>query len=79
MRKVLTFLLMAFPLWVAAQTTAPMGIDVSKYQGTIDWPKVANDNNLAFVYIKATEGATIVDERFATNVAEARMAGLPVG
>lgn len=79
MRKVLTFLMMAMPLWVAAQTTAPMGVDVSKYQGTIDWPKVADDNNLAFVYVKATEGATIVDERFATNVSEARKAGLPVG
>ena len=79
MRKVLILLLMAMPMLASAQTTAPLGIDVSNHQGTIDWPKVADDNNLAFVYIKATEGATTRDERFATNMAEARKAGLPVG
>lgn len=66
-------------LSLVAQTKAPMGIDVSKYQGTIDWPKVATDNNLEYVYVKATEGATITDERFETNVREARKVGLPVG
>ena len=79
MRKVLIYLLLALPLLASAQTTALKGIDVSKYQGTIDWPTVVNENNLAFAYVKATEGATIVDERFATNVSEARKAGIPVG
>lgn len=79
MRKVLILFFMALPLLAGAQTTALMGIDVSKYQGTVDWPKVANDNRLAFVYVKATEGATLTDERFATNVAEAQKAGLAVG
>ena len=34
------------------------GIDISSYQGYIDWSKVSSDKNIRFVYIKATEGAT---------------------
>jgi GH25 family lysozyme M1 (1,4-beta-N-acetylmuramidase) len=34
---------------------APQGIDVSSYQGTIDWTKVASEG-VSFAYIKATEG-----------------------
>lgn len=79
MKRLLFTLLLALPLLAGAQTTALLGIDVSKYQGTIDWPKVASDNHLSFVYIKATEGATLTDERFATNIEQARKAGLPVG
>ena len=37
------------------------GIDVSHYQGYIDWKKVAADNRVAFVYIKATENTGLVD------------------
>lgn len=39
------------------------GIDVSKYQGKIDWKKVASDSKIQFVYIKATEGAGQVDNK----------------
>lgn len=55
------------------------GIDVSKYQGTIDWKKVSKDRNIQFVYIKATEGASLVDRRYKRNIREARKAGLRVG
>lgn len=54
------------------------GIDVSHHQGPIDWPEVAEDD-VAFAYIKATEGGSFVDERFATNWAQARAAGIPSG
>jgi GH25 family lysozyme M1 (1,4-beta-N-acetylmuramidase) len=33
----------------------PQGIDVSHYQGTINWAEVAS-KGVVFVYIKATEG-----------------------
>ena len=46
------------------------GIDVSKFQGTIDWPTIAP--HAQFAYIKATEGATIVDKKFAANWAAAK-------
>ena len=40
------------------------GIDVSKYQGKIDWNLVAQDENIQFVYIKASEGASKVDKKY---------------
>jgi lysozyme len=55
------------------------GIDISKFQGTINWQKVAQDKNIQFVYIKATEGATHYDKKYETNLQKARKAGLKVG
>ncbi len=55
------------------------GIDVSNHQGRIDWNKVAKDENVQFVYIKATEGATYVSPTFEKNIKEARKAGMKVG
>lgn len=54
------------------------GIDVSHYQGEIDWAAVAHDG-IAFAFIKATEGTTVVDERFATNWAGAGKADVARG
>lgn len=51
------------------------GIDVSHHQGRIDWGRVAQDD-MAFAYIKATEGADFVDSRFAENWRGADAAGL---
>ena len=55
------------------------GIDVSKYQGNINWTKVAKDSTIKFVYVKATEGASIQDPMYRTNITKARKAGLLVG
>lgn len=55
------------------------GIDVSHHQGHIDWNVVATDTMLQFVYVKATEGSTLVDSRYRANVSGARRAGLMVG
>lgn len=54
------------------------GIDVSHYQGEIDWELMA-EQGVKFAYVKATEGSSHVDERFAGNMAGARMAGVPAG
>ncbi|MBF9142713.1 glycoside hydrolase family 25 protein [Hymenobacter properus] len=54
------------------------GIDVSAYQGRIDWPEVAR-NKVRFAFIKASEGATMRDVRFARNWREARKAGVLCG
>ena len=54
------------------------GVDVSSYQGNIDWPVLAAQN-IQFAFIKATEGATYVDEYFSYNLAQAQAAGLRVG
>ena len=55
------------------------GIDVSKHNGNINWQRVAQDPNIKFVYIKATEGFSIVDSKYKKNLREARAAGLKVG
>ena len=55
------------------------GIDVSKYQGKIDWEKVASDPKIQFVYIKATEGARQVDNKYHDYVDDARKEGLKIG
>ena len=54
------------------------GIDVSAYQGRIDWPQVARQN-VRFAFIKASEGATLRDARFRRNWREARAAGILSG
>lgn len=55
------------------------GIDVSKHQGKIDWERVAGDQKIQFVYIKATEGASLVDKNYRKNITQARKYGLKVG
>lgn len=57
------------------------GIDVSHYQGRIDWGRVASytDKKLQFAYIKATEGSTILDDCYERNIVEAKEKGLLVG
>jgi lysozyme len=42
------------------------GIDISHWDGTIDWNKV-NGESIYFVYIKATEGTDFIDPSFETN------------
>ncbi len=55
------------------------GIDVSHYQGYIDWEQVANETNIKFVYIKATEGSSHKDTLYHRNTRQASQAGLAVG
>lgn len=55
-------------------------IDISHYQGTIDWQKVKSDPlHISGVIIKATEGTTFVDDHLKANVTNAKTAGYPVG
>jgi lysozyme len=61
---------------VSAYTTR--GIDISHYEGDIDWSKVKTDG-LSFVYIKATEGGDGLDDKFAANWKGAEGAGLARG
>lgn len=55
------------------------GIDVSHYQGWIDWDQVAGSSHISYVYLKATEGANFLDDTYARNLSEARRVGLSVG
>lgn len=55
------------------------GIDVSHYQGRIDWDQVAGSSKISYAYLKATEGANFVDDTYERNLREARRVGLSVG
>ena len=55
------------------------GIDVSHYQGSINWDEVVDGTPISYVYLKATEGASLVDDTYERNLAEARRVGLSVG
>ncbi|KAF5390923.1 hypothetical protein D9757_004056 [Collybiopsis confluens] len=57
------------------QLDGPKGIDVSHYQGTIDWAAVVA-NGIKFVFIKATESTDFLDPNFSANYDGATKAGL---
>ena len=51
------------------------GVDVSKYQGDLNWQNIRR-NGIDFAFIKATEGGDRLDEKFAQNIHDARRAGI---
>ena len=54
------------------------GVDVSRWQGAIDWPKLRGQG-ANFVYIKATDGGDHLDPMFMKNWRAAHTAGLKRG
>lgn len=55
------------------------GIDVSHYQGNINWEQIVQNKKIKFVYIKATEGNDYRDKYFQRNWEEASKAGIYKG
>jgi lysozyme len=57
------------------------GIDVSHYQGDINWNKVKTYKNkpIKFIYVKSTEGATWQDPKYQKNINGAKGTNIPVG
>ncbi len=56
------------------------GIDISHYQGTIDWPLLCTNRDdpnspIQFIFLKATEGGDYIDSTFSSNFAQARASG----
>ena len=54
------------------------GIDVSHYQGNIDWVTVAKQD-VHFVYLKATDGITYTDPSFHRNQKSVIEQSIPIG
>jgi hypothetical protein len=61
-----------------ASGTTLRGVDVSSYQGSIDWSS-AKSSGIAFGFAKATEGDTLEDSTFAANWAGMKSAGVVRG
>jgi GH25 family lysozyme M1 (1,4-beta-N-acetylmuramidase) len=62
-----------------AATYTVTGIDVSRWQDTINWAKVAASGKVDFAIVKATEGKRYTDPSFFANVAGASANGIAVG
>ena len=62
-------------LKVCAGTNTVNGIDVSYYQGTIDWTKVKGSGR-AFAIARVSDGATFNDPKFAQNWSGMKSAGV---
>ena len=54
------------------------GIDVSSYQGKIDWKKVS-DYGMGFVLIRITEAGNAIDSQFENNYAGCTKYNIPIG
>ena len=54
------------------------GIDVSTFQGDIDWEKV-KDEGIQFAIIRAGFGEGNIDDKFERNATECNRIGLPIG
>ncbi len=61
-----------------ADGVTTLGIDISKWQGDVDWTKVAN-GGVKFAFVRVSHGLNTIDQWFDSNWAEARAAGLHVG
>ncbi len=64
-----------FPSFVPADPTRILGIDVSHYDGIVDW-NVAKANGIRFVIVKCCDG-TVKSKYFDENWAGAKAVGLP--
>ena len=62
---------------VRANQAAPVvvGVDLSGYQPVVDWAKVTA-SGVAFAFIKATEGTTLLDRAFASHWAQSKRLNL---
>jgi lysozyme len=63
------------PIKVCAGKTTLEGIDVSHYDGTVDWAQVKASGR-AFAFVKATEGTTYKDPKFDANWAAMKQHGI---
>src|SRR4051812_13760324 len=59
-------------------THSLLGVDVSTYQGSINWTSVHGDG-VAFAYAKATESTGTTDGTFSANMSNGKAAGVQMG
>jgi len=64
--------------WFVDEKNSIIGVDVSSYQANIDMNKL-KEQNIKFVYIKATEGSKTKDDKFDENWENAKNAELLSG
>ena len=55
------------------------GIDISKHQGEIDWAELKKQSKIQYVYIRATVGSNVIDNKYKENFRNARKYGFKAG
>ena len=70
--------LLLLPQEPTPQVWEVFGVDVSAYQGEVDWVRLA-EQGVDFAFCKATEGSGYADATFPRNWAGAQAAGVMVG
>ncbi len=76
--KKLILILFAFLTTSSVFGQTVLGLDVSHYQGTIDWDLVYADGK-TFSWAKATQGTSFVDDKFVGNATNGTAAGVVMG
>ena len=76
--KVKVFIIIISAILVLALLYPVRGVDVSNFQGEVDW-NTLSAQNISFAYIKATEGSSYKDERFDYNWKNASDCDLRIG
>tara|TARA_B110000459_G_scaffold30314_1_gene30841 strand:+ start:2631 stop:3587 length:957 start_codon:yes stop_codon:yes gene_type:complete len=74
-------LLFSSILWLSINLTVAQpiyGIDVSNWQGNIDWEQV-QANGYSFAWLKATEGMTYTDPMFSSNISNGLATDIVMG
>lgn len=66
------------PAMIQAKKYPVRGVDVSRYQGEIDWG-ILSTQDIQFAFIKATEGSSHIDNKFFYNIEAAYNTDLCVG
>lgn len=74
--SIITTIILFLP--ISTYATIYQGIDVSNWQGYIDYSNVRN-SGIEIVYIKASQGNSIIDSYFKTNYNNAKANGLKIG
>ncbi|QFJ54419.1 GH25 family lysozyme [Pseudobutyrivibrio xylanivorans] len=69
---------MTFSMPISAVAAGIQGVDVSKYQGAINWAAVAQ-SGMSYAFIKAGSTKSGIDPYFAANVTGAQAAGIRTG
>lgn len=81
MRKIfilICFIFLSICICLSSNDGKYNGIDISHYN-SVNWSDIANDSNIKFCYIKASEGAKIKDSKCKKHVNSANKLGLNVG
>jgi GH25 family lysozyme M1 (1,4-beta-N-acetylmuramidase) len=66
------------PLLGKVSATSLLGVDVSHYNGTVDWQSLVKAN-VKFAYIKLSDGLSKIERNAIQNAGEARKFGLKIG